>query len=62
MSELSAAGVRVVARIEPYLFLLTDDLEEVEKYMEDVWNAGVRHITFDTYSYPAQNQEFVRAL
>mgnify|MGYP001167225076 FL=1 len=56
MSELSAAGVRVVARIEPYLFLLTDDPDEVEKYMEDVWNAGVRHITFDTYSYTAQNQ------
>jgi hypothetical protein len=27
----------------------------VEKYIEDVWNAGVRNITFDTYSYSANN-------
>lgn len=55
MKVLSNAGVRVVARIEPYLFLLTDDKAEVEKYINDVWEAGVRHITFDTYSYTALN-------
>lgn len=55
MKVLSNAGVRVVARIEPYLFLLTDDKAEVEKYIQDVWDAGVRHITFDTYSYTALN-------
>lgn len=49
------AGVRVVARIEPYLFLLTDDKEKVHEYMEDMWDAGVRNITFDTYSYTAVN-------
>jgi len=55
MRNLSSAGVRVVSRIEPYLFLLTDDPDEVGEYMEDVWDAGVRNITFDTYSYTAQN-------
>ncbi len=53
---LSFAGVRVVARIEPYLFLLTDDPDDVHQYMEDMWEAGVRHITFDTYSYTGKDQ------
>lgn len=56
MKDLVDAGVRVVARIEPYLFLLTDDPDEVAKYIDDVWNTGVRNITFDTYSYTALNQ------
>lgn len=55
IKTLCAAGIHVVARIEPFLFLLTDEKEQVEQYMEDVWNAGVRHITFDTYSYTANN-------
>lgn len=55
MKTLTQAGVRVVARIEPYLFLLTDNPEAVEKYQEDMLEAGVRHITFDTYSYTALN-------
>lgn len=53
--KMCSAGIRVVARIEPYLFLLTDDREAVEKYIEDLWGAGVRNITFDTYSYTALN-------
>lgn len=53
--NLTTAGVRVVARIEPFLFLLTDHPDDVQRYMEDMWNAGVRHITFDTYSYTAGN-------
>jgi DNA repair photolyase len=53
--KLNAAGVRVVARIEPYLFLLNDDPDDLKKYMEEVWEAGVRNITFDTYSYTANN-------
>lgn len=55
MRKLVEAGIRVVARIEPYLFLLNDEPEEVEKYMTDLWEAGVRNITFDTYSYTANN-------
>lgn len=55
MKNMVDAGIRVVARIEPYLFLVTDAPEMVEKYMDDVWNTGVRNITFDTYSYTALN-------
>ena len=53
--KLEAAGVRVVARIEPYLVFINDNPEEVREYMEQIWEAGVRHITFDTYSYSANN-------
>jgi len=56
LKVLSKAGIRVVARIEPYLFLLNDEKEDTERYIEEVWDAGVRNITFDTYSYTAQNQ------
>lgn len=53
--NLSAAGVRVVARIEPYLVFANDRREEVEEYMDQIWDAGVRNLTFDTYSYTANN-------
>jgi DNA repair photolyase len=49
------AGIRVVARIEPYLFLLNDNPEDVTQYMSELWEVGVRNITFDTYSYTAGN-------
>lgn len=55
MKTLASAGVRVVARIEPYLVFVNDRREDVERYMEEVWAAGVRNITFDTYSYTAKN-------
>lgn len=65
MKNLTSAGVRVVARIEPYLFLLTDDPDDVEEYMVDIGDAGVKNITFDTYSYTAINpgirQSFINA-
>jgi hypothetical protein len=53
--KLNEAGVRAIPRIEPFLFLLTDQPDEVEKYMTDIWDAGARHLTFDTYSYTANN-------
>lgn len=65
MANLVSAGVRVVARIEPFLFLVNDQPEAVEKYIHDVWATGVRNITFDTYSYTALNpgirQSFINA-
>jgi DNA repair photolyase len=65
IKNLTAAGVRVVARIEPYLYLLNDNPDDVAQYMEDMWAAGVRNITFDTYSYTAGNaglrQNFINA-
>lgn len=53
--KLSDAGILAVPRIEPFLYLLTDEPDYVEKYMQDIWDAGARHITFDTYSYTANN-------
>lgn len=53
--NLTSAGVRVVARIEPFLPFVNDDPDRVKEYMELVWKAGVRNITFDTYSYNAWN-------
>jgi len=53
--KLSDAGIRAVPRIEPFLYLLTDEPDYVEQYMQDIWDAGARHITFDTYSYTANN-------
>lgn len=53
--NLTDAGVRVVARIEPYLFLINDNADEVEQYIQSIKEAGVKNITFDTYSYSALN-------
>ncbi len=65
MERLVQAGVRVVARIEPYLPFINDRWDEVSRYMIDLTEAGVNHITFDTYSYTAKNpgikQSFVNA-
>jgi len=61
--NLVSAGVRVVARIEPYLFLANDRPDEIERYARDLNQIGVKNITFDTYSYSALNpgirQDFV---
>lgn len=53
--NLIEAGVRVVPRIEPFMFLLNDIPEEVEQYIHDITEIGVKNITFDTYSYTANN-------
>jgi len=53
--RLVKAGVHVVARIEPFLFLINDKKSEVMEYMRLMKGAGVGHITFDTYSYTATN-------
>jgi len=47
------AGVRVVARIEPYMALINDSPEGIEHYIECLRWAGVTNITADTYSYSA---------
>lgn len=52
---LTEAGVRVVARIEPFLVFINDHPDDVQDYMDRVWQAGIRHITFDTYSYTAHD-------
>jgi DNA repair photolyase len=55
MAELVKAGVRVVARIEPFLPFVNDDPDDVKKYIADMKRIGVKNITFDTYSYSANN-------
>ena len=50
---LSEAGVRVVLRIEPFMVLVNDRREHVDEYIDRALEAGVRHMTFDTYSYSA---------
>jgi len=63
--NLTSAGVRVVARIEPYLFLMNDEPDQIHRYIEALKDAGVKNITFDTYSYSALNpgirQNFLNA-
>jgi hypothetical protein len=61
MKQLASAGVRVVARIEPFLVYLSDPPDEVERYISDLKDAGVGHITFDTYSYTAKNPGMYQA-
>lgn len=55
MGRLVEAGVRVVARIEPFLVFLSDVPEEVERYQTDLKSIGVKNITFDTYSYTGRD-------
>ena len=55
MKHLTEAGVRVIARIEPYLSFVTDEKEDVYQYINDLQRIGVNNITFDTYSYSAKN-------
>ena len=55
LKALEAAGVRTVARIEPYLVFLTDREEDMAHYIREVKAAGTEHITLDTYSYSAKN-------
>ena len=51
--NLSDGGIRVIARIEPFMIFLTDDKTMVDNYIEQILNAGIKHLTFDTYSYSA---------
>lgn len=53
--QLVDAGIRVVARIEPFMVFLNDSRDMVEQYVHTIRSAGIEHITFDTYSYSAYN-------
>jgi len=61
MKNLVSAGVRVVARIEPWMPFVNDDPDHTEKYMQDLKDIGVKHLTFDTYSYSANNPGIAQA-
>jgi DNA repair photolyase len=51
--NLSDAGIRVVARIEPFMTFMNDDKDMTDEYIERILDAGIRHMTFDSYSYSA---------
>ncbi|OQC75336.1 MAG: Radical SAM superfamily protein [Spirochaetes bacterium ADurb.Bin001] len=53
VKTLHKAGVRVVPRIEPFMFLLTDEEDDTKRYVETLAEIGIKHMTFDTYSYSA---------
>lgn len=52
--KLSAAGVKVVARIEPFMVFLNDSQNMVDEYLGHLKNAGVSSLTFDSFSYSAR--------
>lgn len=51
--KLEQAGIRVVARIEPFMAFVNDDQEDVKVWIETMKSVGVKHVTLDTYSYNA---------
>lgn len=54
--NLTEAGVRVVARIEPWIMFLTDEKDKVDEYIGTIKEAGIKHLTFDSYSYSAYSK------
>lgn len=52
---LTNAGVRVVARIEPLMIFINDVNIDVKNWVSQIIEAGVRHVTFDTYSWSASS-------
>lgn len=55
------AGIRVVLRIEPFMVLINDQKDRVDEYIDRALEAGVRHMTWDTYSYSAQSSGMKRS-
>ena len=53
--KLVDSGVKVVARIEPYMALINDKPEDIELYIQWMEWAGIKHITADAYSYSANS-------
>jgi DNA repair photolyase len=52
---LNKNGIRAVARIEPFMVFVNDRKDQVDEYIARMKEAGVRHITWDTYSYSANS-------
>jgi len=53
--QLVSAGVRVVARIEPFMTFINDDPDRLSEYISSLKDSGIKHVTFDTYSYSAKS-------
>lgn len=56
MRVLSEAGIRVVARIEPWMMYINDNRGWVDNYIRQLKGAGIKHMTFDSYSYSAYSK------
>lgn len=54
--NLIQAGVRVVARIEPWMLFINDEKSRVQEYIGLIKSAGIQHLTFDSYSYSAYSK------
>jgi DNA repair photolyase len=59
--RLTQAGIRVVLRIEPFGVFMNDNRGDTDRYIEMALDAGVSHMTFDTYSYSAGGTGTARA-
>jgi len=59
---LSEAGVRVVARIEPFMIFINDDRGKVDDWISAVKWAGVNHVTLDSYSWSATSPGIKRQM
>ena len=55
-ANLTSRGVRVVARIEPWMVFLNDEKDKVDEYIQAIKAAGISHMTFDSYSYSANSK------
>jgi DNA repair photolyase len=60
LRKLSFYGVPCIARIDPIIPGLNDDLEEVKKLVEELVKAGVKHIVCSTYK--AKPDNFLRLI
>lgn len=57
--RLSDIGVRIIARIEPWMIFLNDEKNKVEEYIYKIKEAGIKHLTFDSYSYSAKGRGII---
>lgn len=51
--RLTEMGIRVVARIEPFMIFINDHPDDVKEWIGKMKWARVKHVTLDTYSYSA---------
>ncbi|MCK9281514.1 MAG: hypothetical protein M0P71_12890 [Melioribacteraceae bacterium] len=55
LKNITGAGIRAIARIEPFMIFINDEKDKVDHYIGKMKEAGVKHITWDTYSYSANS-------
>lgn len=53
LKEMNESGIRAMARLEPFMVGIND--ETIDEYVQCCLDAGVPHVTTDTYSYFANS-------